>query len=176
MVQCASCTRMMRSDNLKRHIRSCKGDILKQRQQSKNVPEMIELPSKKIEIRHIPHFNGEEFSGKKQKSRETTEKIMEVVGVPSYHRDKITQDIIREEKEKIYEILNDSSSDEEIDNEVNQIKEVKELEERFKTLLCGYTRGMLENREELNHLLQEMLRQNLITDDEYVKVKLACKL
>ena len=101
---------------------------------------------------------------------------MEVVGVPSYHRDKIAQDIIREEKEKIYEILNDSTSDEEMDNEADQIKEVKELEERFRTLLCGYTRGMLKNIEELNHLLQEMLRKHLITEDEYVKVKLACKL
>ena len=172
MVQCTSCTRMMRSDNLKRHIRSCKGDILKQRQQSKNVPEMIELPSKKTEILHIPHFNGEEFSGKKQKSRETIGKIMEVVKVSSYHRDKITQDIIREEKEKRGEIVNDPSSDEEMDNEANTILEVKELEERFRTLLCE----MIKNREELNHLLQEMLRKDLITDDEYVKVKLTHKL
>lgn len=176
-VQCASCTRMMRSDNLKRHVRSCKGFISKQGQQlfdraEKNVPEMIELPSKKKIIRHIPHFNGEEFSGKKQKSRETMEKIMEVVGVPSYHRNKISQDIIREENEKIYEIVNDPTSDEEIDNETNQIQEVKELEERFRTLL----RGMENKRDKLNHLLQDMLRKYLITEDEYVKVKLACKL
>ena len=101
---------------------------------------------------------------------------MDVVGVPSYHRDKIAQDIIREEKEKRGEIINNPSSDEEMDNETNQIQEAKELEERFRTLLCGYTTGMLNNTDKLNHLLQEMLRKDLITEDEYVKVKLACKL
>ena len=51
-------------------------------------------------------------------------------------------------------------------------REVEDLEERFRTLL----KGILNNRDELNRLLQEMLRRKLITEDESMKVKLSCKL
>ena len=77
-----------------------------------------------------------------------------------YHKGNI--DKIQEEKEKGDKIENDPSSDEEF-------REAKELEDRFRTLFYEYKKGMLNNRDELNRLLQEMLRKYLITNDEYEK-------
>ena len=74
-IQCASCTKTMRFDNLKRHVRSCLGNnpkqglLLKKQlfdEKENNIPEFIEgdLYSKKPKTHDdekqmtIPHFNG----------------------------------------------------------------------------------------------------------------------
>ena len=70
-----------------------------------NIPECIEgaLYSKKPKThddekqRTIPHFNGEELSGNEPKTRETIEKIMQLVGVPQHRRDKMVEEILQEE-------------------------------------------------------------------------------
>ena len=52
-----------------------------------------------------------------------------------------------------------------------------ELQIRFKKLLSELTKeDKEENKIELNLLLQEMLRQDYITHDEYEKVKITCRL
>ena len=52
-----------------------------------------------------------------------------------------------------------------------------ELQIRFKKLLSELTKeDKEENKIELNLLLQEMLRQDYITHDEYEKVKISCRL
>ena len=113
-IQCASCTKTMRCDNLKRHIRSCKSNNPKQglllekqlfEEKENNIPKFIEnnLYSKKPKThddekqRTISHFNGEEYSGNKPQTRETMEKIMHLVGVPQRRRNKIAEQILQEE-------------------------------------------------------------------------------
>ena len=162
-VQCTSCLKVMRSDNLKRHARLC-SRISTTVSGKQSVEETPHYPSSvKQKRENIPTFDGDEFCGKKIKSCQTINKIMQICAVTEDHQDKIATKIMQELKTK---------------RDVDREKiDVLKSQTRFNTLICEFTKHQkLENRNELNLLIKEMLAQDLITYDEYEQLKRCCKL
>ena len=113
-VTCSSCSRVMRSDNLKRHVKICqqskcytpfaRKDQASERCERKRKISIdkSEEVEEKDDANEIPTFDGDEFSGKKPKSRETLNRMMEMLKIPEHRWEKIATDMLQEDRKRDY--------------------------------------------------------------------------
>ena len=69
------------------------------RQQQQHVIENEQLSDSKKE--EIPTFDGDEFSSKKPKSRETIYTMMELLNIPDHRKETICTKILKEDQERL---------------------------------------------------------------------------
>ena len=122
-VACQYCSKVMRSDNLKNHVKihnrkrgfsyeskdygnqinMNSGKQESRQQQQQHVIENQQLSDSKKE--EIPTFDSDEFSSKKPKSRETIYKMMEMLNIPDHRKETICTKILKEDQERLGTIL-----------------------------------------------------------------------
>ena len=163
MHSCNQCGKTFtRGDNLKRHEKLHCTDIAGYRgTESKNCRKRIKLDldeqepqeqhvmkndqsgfKKEVIPNRIPTIDGDEFSGKKPKSRETLYKMMKILKIPDHRWESIATDILKQERERIrskdlsnFIDENEDESDESGDEEDDTLNEteIEELCKRFNT-------------------------------------------
>ena len=143
-IQCHHCSQVMRSDNLKRHVRI------------KHGPSFIG----NSRTDDIPTFSG--FGTGKPISKETLNRVMETLKIPEHRREKIGSGILQEDRER------DESEDE--DGPLTE-SELKEMIEQFLALHHDLVhKGRRENVPELLNMLGVLLEASEITRKEYMKM------
>ena len=122
----------------------------------------------------IPTFDGDEFSGKKPKSRDTLYRMMQMLNIPDHRWENIATDIL-DTDQKDFSMWIDEDEDgsgesrDEEDAPLNE-SEIEELCKRFKLLQYALIyKGHRENVSELLDILNVLLEAGLISRADYIK-------
>ena len=122
----------------------------------------------------IPCFDGDEFSGKKPKSRDTLYRMMQMLNIPDHRWENIATDIL-DTDQKDFSMWIDEDEDgsgesrDEEDAPLNE-SEIEELCKRFKLLQYDLIyKGHRENVSELLDILNVLLEAGLISRADYIK-------
>ena len=190
-VACQYCSRVMRSDNLKNHVkihgRTVEATNLTthplQTAGQKRPLNVLKKEPIYSEIRRdmpieIPTFDGDEFSGKKSKSRDTLYRMAQMLKIPEHSRKSIVTDILKDDRNKRVDLSNsidknkdesNESEDEEEDYPLTET-EIEELRKRFKSLHYDLLRkGHRENIGELLDMLNVLFEGEHISQADYIK-------
>ena len=190
MHSCNQCgATFTRGDNLKRHEKLHYTDIHSYKStEPKSYRKRIKLEAddqephsdseKEAVPNQIPTFDGDEFSGKKPKSRETLYKMMKMLKIPEHRWENIATDILKEDRERVRskdlsnfidEDEDESGKSGDEDAPMNE-SEIEELCKRFKLLQYGLIyKGHREYVSELLDMLDVLLEEGLISQADYIQ-------
>ena len=133
-----------------------------------------------IQDNKIPTFAGDEFSGKKSKSRETIYKMMEMMKIPEHRQDKIAVEILKHDRNQIVrpesntnqkdfsKFIDESGEDGEGSLTESELDEtIEDFEKLYSELIY---KGRRENINELMVIFNVWREAGEITQADYMKI------